>query len=180
MPIRLRSSITSTLGAVGRIAVEPHVAADPHAADQIVQPIDAAQQRRFAAARRADQGGDLALGNAQVDVVQGLLLAVPEVELHRLPATGSSLATAGCVSVGIDSPRAMAASRPWAMAGARRRSGDAAAGGRLAGGDRRRSAASPEAFGDVARSERQSWNCCHRASTRHGKTDDRSKNGWRR
>ena len=84
MPIRLRSSITSTRRGVGRIAVEADVAGRSARGVQIVQPVDAAQQGRFAAARGADQGRHLALGNAHVDVEQGLLLAVPEIELDDL------------------------------------------------------------------------------------------------
>ena len=83
MPMRLRSSITSTPRRVDRVAVELHVALDAHAVDQVVQAVDAAQQRRLAAARGPDQRRHLAARDAHRDVVERLLRAVPEAEVAR-------------------------------------------------------------------------------------------------
>ena len=53
-------------------------------AQAFVDPVDAAQEGRLAAAGRADQRGDDALLDVEVDVEQRLEGAVPEVELARL------------------------------------------------------------------------------------------------
>ena len=59
----------------------PLDAADLH---QIVHPVDAAQQSGLAATGRADEGGDLTLGDLHVDVEQRLLVAVVQVEILHL------------------------------------------------------------------------------------------------
>ena len=51
---------------------------------QIVHAVEAAQQRALAAAGRADQGRDGPLGNRQVDVLEGLPLAVIEADVADL------------------------------------------------------------------------------------------------
>ena len=55
-----------------------------HVAVTLVDPIEAAEQRRLAAAGRADQRGDDARTDADRDVLEGLKLAVPEVEIAGL------------------------------------------------------------------------------------------------
>ena len=103
---------------IDRVAVDPHVAAGRDAVDQVVHPVDAPQQRRFAAARRADDRRHLALGDRHRDVEQGLLVAVPEREVFDLqdrllrhrPSCGSTAS--------IGSPRAIASSRLMPLASA--------------------------------------------------------------
>jgi len=80
------------LGRVQVRAVEAQAPFDSHLVDQVVQPIEAAQQGGFAAARRADEGGDPLLGNLERDGVERLRVAVPERERfgreHRLVDPG--------------------------------------------------------------------------------------------
>ncbi len=73
------------------IALEDHAAVEAgprhrHAVDQklalveILQPGDDGEQRALAAARGADEGDELVLGQGQIDVMQGLDLAGPLAE----------------------------------------------------------------------------------------------------
>jgi hypothetical protein len=48
---------------------------------QLEHAVEGAQQRGLAAARRADEGRDLVLGDVQVDALQGVELAVVEVQV---------------------------------------------------------------------------------------------------
>src|SRR3954452_17646603 len=71
---------------VGRVdvaTVEPDVALGAAALDRVVHAVEAAQEGGLAAAGRADQRGDLTLRDIHADVEQGLLGAVPEVDLVR-------------------------------------------------------------------------------------------------
>jgi len=52
--------------------------------DEIVHPIEATQQRGLPAAGRSDEGGDRSLGNAQINVMQHLMLAILEIEMLDL------------------------------------------------------------------------------------------------
>src|SRR5690606_3100889 len=54
-------------------------ASHPAALDHVVHAVEAAQEGRLAAARRTDQRRHHALGDVEVDIEQGLLLAV----MHR-------------------------------------------------------------------------------------------------
>src|SRR5665811_582309 len=66
------------------LAVEPDVALDTADVDHVVHAIETAQEGRLAAAGRADQGGDRLIEHFKIDVEQGLLLAVPEIDVARL------------------------------------------------------------------------------------------------
>ena len=66
------------------IAVEEHLALDPHAVDEVVHAVQAAQERGLAAAGGPDERRDPPRQDVQVDVVERLLLAVEEVELLDL------------------------------------------------------------------------------------------------
>jgi hypothetical protein len=64
---------------------------DTYIAEPLVDAVDAAQEGRLAATGRADEGGDNALPDIEVDVVQCLKGSIPEVqvlcmdgEIHRL------------------------------------------------------------------------------------------------
>ena len=49
--------------------------------DEVVHAVDAAEEGGFAAAGGSDEGGDLFLGDLEVDVVEGLVFGVEEVEI---------------------------------------------------------------------------------------------------
>ena len=63
--------------------------------DEIVHPVQTTQERRLAAARRSDEGGDRSRRNAQVDVVQDLVRAVVEIEMLDLDHAALALAASG-------------------------------------------------------------------------------------
>src|SRR5262249_48876799 len=64
--------------------VKEHVAGMPRALDEIVHAVEAAQERRFTAARRTNQGRHRTMRNAQIYVVQRLRSTVPEREIAHL------------------------------------------------------------------------------------------------
>ena len=76
------------------LAVEPHLARRAVPGVQRVHAVEHPQQRRLAAARRADERGDPPVGERQVDVLERLRGAVVEIEvLHlELHAPGLTLA----------------------------------------------------------------------------------------
>jgi hypothetical protein len=78
--------------------------------DQVVHPVDAPQQRRFAAARGADDRGDLSLGHRHRDVEQGLLGPVPQRKVVDLQ-DGLFVEHLPCRIASIGSPRAIASRR---------------------------------------------------------------------
>ncbi len=66
--------------------VLPHLAVDDDAAGRALQPGECAQHRGLAAARGADQRGDVPVAEVEIDVLQRLVLAIVEIEvLHRDP-----------------------------------------------------------------------------------------------
>jgi hypothetical protein len=58
-----------------------HAALDAHVTETLVDAVDAAQEGALAASRGTDHRGDQSFADAQVDVVEGLEGAVPEIEL---------------------------------------------------------------------------------------------------
>ena len=69
------------LPVVDVLPVQLDRALDAAALDDIVHAVDAAQEGRFTATRRADQRGDLVLVDVQIDIEQRLLLAVEDLDL---------------------------------------------------------------------------------------------------
>src|SRR4029077_17016480 len=65
-------------------AVELHVAGGPVARVKRVHAVEYPQQRRLAAARGADEGGDPPVGQDQADVLERLDVAVVEVEMAHI------------------------------------------------------------------------------------------------
>jgi hypothetical protein len=63
------------------LTVDLDLALDSDPLDQIVHAIETAQQARFAAAGRPDERRDLAFDNVHVDVEQGALFPVPQVQI---------------------------------------------------------------------------------------------------
>ena len=68
-------------GVVEAGAVESDIAAMADAVDEVVHPVEVAQEGGFAAAGGADESGDVIFGKGEVDVVEDLLGAIPEVEV---------------------------------------------------------------------------------------------------
>ena len=62
-------------GGVDILAVELDPALDARARDGVVHPVEGAQEGRLAAARRADEGGDVLAADVDRDVVDRLLVA---------------------------------------------------------------------------------------------------------
>jgi hypothetical protein len=65
---------------VHAVGIEQDLAFVAHVRVEVVHAVEAAQEGRFAAARRADQRGDLVLLDRKVDVLQGLEVAIVEAE----------------------------------------------------------------------------------------------------
>jgi hypothetical protein len=61
-----------------------YLSLDFYLLDEVVHPVEASQQRRFAAARRAYYCGDIAMGDGYVYVLQGQKLPVIQVQIVRL------------------------------------------------------------------------------------------------
>src|SRR5690606_22677540 len=64
-------------------ALEPNLSFVTYTRDQVVHPVDRAQECGLPAARRADERGDLARWHLHGDLVEGLLFTVPEGESIR-------------------------------------------------------------------------------------------------
>jgi hypothetical protein len=79
MPIRLRTS--TDLAAVQILAVEEDLSVDTSAEDQVVHPVEAADERALAAARGADEGRHLVPADVESDVLQRAERAVVDVEV---------------------------------------------------------------------------------------------------
>ena len=78
------------LRAVDLDAIDPDAAArDPGAGDEVVHPVEAAQQGGLAAAGRADEGGDLVALDVHVDVLQRGGLAIAEIHVLHLDGGNS-------------------------------------------------------------------------------------------
>src|SRR3546814_12925059 len=63
------------------VAVEGDLAGHAAALDNVVHPIDAAQAGRLAATGRADEGTHLVLVDIDIDVLQGVVVAVVDVDV---------------------------------------------------------------------------------------------------
>ena len=63
------------------LAVQRDGALDAAALHEVVHAVEGLEQRRLAAAGRADEGRDLIGGQAEVDVLQRLKAAIPEIEV---------------------------------------------------------------------------------------------------
>ncbi len=72
-------------------AVEKHVPRVPVAGDLVVHPVERAQQRGLARSGRADESGDRAAPDLDVDIAQDGLLAEAECQVdgsQRDPVSG--------------------------------------------------------------------------------------------
>ncbi len=66
-------------------------AGHPRRRNRVVHAVEAAQERRFAAARRTDERGDAVVVDVDRDTLQGLLVTVEDVDVAR-PASWASRA----------------------------------------------------------------------------------------
>src|SRR5664280_1575008 len=66
------------------LAVEQDAPANPRRRDQVVHPVEAAQDRRLAAAGGADEGGHGARGDVHVDVAHGALGPIEDIQVADL------------------------------------------------------------------------------------------------
>ncbi len=72
------------VGCVDVLPVEQHLAGELRARHQLVHPVEGAQERRLAAAGRADQRGDPACLHRQRDPVEDQVVTEPAAHLARL------------------------------------------------------------------------------------------------
>ena len=68
------------IAGIDRFAVEQDVSRDLHVRDDLVHPVDDAQQRRFAAPGRPDDRGDGSRANGKTHVDQRVKLPIPEIQ----------------------------------------------------------------------------------------------------
>ena len=102
------------------LVVQLHRAVDPGGADPVVHPVETPEIRRLPAAGRADKRGDAPLGNLHRDVLQGVVVAVVDIEV-----LDGHLRLAGELVLGPLVPGlldALAGGRREWLVGARRRS----------------------------------------------------------
>ena len=55
-----------------------------HGLNEVAHAVERAEQRRLSAARGADEGGAATLGDVERDVLQGLEVPIPEIEVARV------------------------------------------------------------------------------------------------
>ena len=81
--------VDAALGAGDRVATDPYLAAI-----RLLEPGNASQSRRLAAAGRTEQGHELTLGNGEIDVLHrhlGTEILKQVVDLDHWPRTGHGL-----------------------------------------------------------------------------------------
>ena len=82
-------------GTVQVVAVEQHLALDAGAGDDLVHAVEGAQERRLAAAGRADEGRDAAGLDREGDALDGEEVAVVDVEVVDFDALGQGSGSFG-------------------------------------------------------------------------------------
>ena len=80
IPTRRRSAHDVAPGAIDVAAVDQHLAFDARARDDVVHPVQRAQERALAAAGRPDECGDDVRLDADRDVLERALRAVVEIQ----------------------------------------------------------------------------------------------------
>ena len=86
MPTDLRSSLSETSGVVDVLAQHRDAAGRGDVAVAFIDAVQAAQERRLAAAGGSDQRRDQARLDVQGNVLQGLEASVPQVQVPGLDA----------------------------------------------------------------------------------------------
>ena len=84
MPTRARSMTTSMCARVDVLAVERDLARDARRLDRVVHAVQAADERRLAAAGRTDQRDDLVAADVEIDLLDRVIVGVEDVDLARL------------------------------------------------------------------------------------------------
>ena len=84
MPMRMRTCCARMPALVDVVAVEEDLAVERGAGDELVHAVEQAQERRLAAARRADERGDLAGRHHEVDALEHEVVAEPRARVARL------------------------------------------------------------------------------------------------
>ncbi len=84
------------------LAVEKNLAFEPCAPHRLVHAVKGTQERRFATARRTDERGDFVRGDSQVDIEEGLLVAIKKIDLGDGHAHGEARGRLAGRSVGHD------------------------------------------------------------------------------
>src|SRR3989442_6311293 len=69
-------------GRIHVLALEEHAAADPRAGHHLVHAVETADERGLAATRRADDRGDRARRDAEIDVTEHMTRSEPGIELR--------------------------------------------------------------------------------------------------
>src|SRR5438552_15781977 len=75
-------------GRVDVLPLYPHAARHARPGHHLVHPVEAADERRFAAAGRADERGHRLWGHRDADVVQHVVVAEPRVQILDEDAVG--------------------------------------------------------------------------------------------
>ncbi len=83
---RLAQLAEADIRIVDVLAEDTNLALGPHVAVSLVQPVEAAQERRLAAAGRADEPRDQSPPDLDIDALERLEVAVPEAQVHGLDA----------------------------------------------------------------------------------------------
>ena len=68
-------------GRVDVLPVERDTPLDLHTGDEVVHAVERFEERRLAAAGRADEGRDALFGDVHADIGQRLMAAVPEIQI---------------------------------------------------------------------------------------------------
>ncbi len=63
------------------LVVELQISFDAGVADRLIHAVHGAQERGFAAAGRANEGGNFVGGNVEADIVQGLESTIEEIDI---------------------------------------------------------------------------------------------------
>ncbi len=66
------------------VVVEGDQPFNPDTGDNVIRPVQTAQQCRFAAAGRADKRRDLIVIDIQIDIIKSLIIAIPEIDMLHL------------------------------------------------------------------------------------------------
>ena len=89
MPTRMRTCWARMPGRVDVLAVEQDLAVERGAGHELVHAVEQPEERRLAAARRADERGDLAGLHHEVDVLEHEVVAEPGARVTGLERRGA-------------------------------------------------------------------------------------------
>ena len=96
-----------------RRVVDQDAAVDPHALHEVVHAVEAAQQGRFPAPGRADEGRNRIPVDLEIDVLQGMERAVIEVDVFRASAVRPSAETFSLIRISPGHSLRSASAQGW-------------------------------------------------------------------